>query len=222
MWCGYPQEYLVSLHKRYLSFLIPNSRYFTDRQAWVGGFYELSLQIRPHSDEKLFEALKTLWQHPALEGCYLKRDIEPVNQKRMAPSLPLESPERLYGLATLHSEERITCGSVILPDHLGSDWLDFYVPLGSLSTVYEVAAYPFDMDEVSSDTWQTPIDTWLWSIGSFIFQRAPFQLGLIGFEIFADISAEHIEENGIPTQRPIGYLWPVDGQLQYYPRNSKF
>ena len=51
--------------------------YFAPQNVWFGGFYELAIELGKSSDERLFEALKVLWQHSSLQGCYLKDDIEP-------------------------------------------------------------------------------------------------------------------------------------------------
>ena len=73
---------------------------FTLPYTWPGGSYELEIGLEDSSEENLQKALKVLWTHQALEGCYKAQEIEPFEQDRLDPSiniLPVEG--QLYGIA---------------------------------------------------------------------------------------------------------------------------
>src|SRR5258708_10623800 len=145
--------------------------YFTKNgYDWDGGFFELAIEIGPPSDDKLYSVLHTVWQHPTLEGCYLEPNLEPSAQERKAPSKSdIGSSKRLLGLATMANGKRIACGTILMREDNGSDWLDFFLPLGSLSEAYAVGAYPFG-DIESARIWQHPLDACLASIPLYVFQ----------------------------------------------------
>jgi hypothetical protein len=98
-------------------------------------------------------------------------------------------------------------------DYAGEDelsaayWISFYLPLGALSAVYAVGAYPFGpMDKVSE--WKAAVDSFLTQLARWTQRKAPFDLALVGFEIGSSaISPETIRANGIPTERDDGILW---------------
>jgi hypothetical protein len=199
--------------------------YFTKPDTWAGGHYELALEIGPSptSEELLFSALTALWQHPTLEGCYLDRETEPSDQQRISPSKEfLEAGSHLLGIASLPNGKRLACGTFLMREYDGSDWLTLYIPLGALHEAYpEVGGYPFG-DLESANLWQDPIEHWLASIGMFIFQSTPFSLGIMGQEVPVEWSVTDFEENGIPAKRWVGYLWPSEGKLGYFPRTDLY
>ena len=99
-------------------------------------------------------------------------------------------------------------------DESGIDWLDFYIPLGALETIYEVA-YPYDK---SWRVWAQPLDHWFADIGRWIHQEVPFQLGLIGEEVSGFTYASELATAGIPSDRMLPLLVPNDrGELDWYP-----
>jgi hypothetical protein len=197
--------------------------YFTKYGTWYGGFYELAIELGEPSDERLLDALKALWQHPSLEGCYLDSDKEPNEQKRVTPSKELLDRMHVYGLALLPDGHRVACGSCLIREDDGSDWLDFYLPTGALSDAYEIGGYPydypFDEADVAHREWQIPVDEWLKSIGEYVYSIVPYRLALIGFEVSGEAYASEIAEKGVPAERYIGYLWAEGSSLEWYPPN---
>ncbi len=194
--------------------------YFTPRNVWYGGFYELAIELGKPSDERLFEALKALWRSPSLQGCYLENDIEPSEQEQVLPSLELLNRMHIYGLARLPDGKQVACGSCIIREDDGSDWLDFYLPTAALGKVYDIDGYPVDKAGFAHRDWQFLVDEWLKDIGEHIFSIVPFNLGLIGFEVSGGAYAADILETGIPTERHIGYLWSEGELLKWYPPNT--
>jgi hypothetical protein len=194
--------------------------YFTPKNVWYGGFYELALELGEPSDERLFEALDALWQHPSVEGCYLENDVEPNEQKRVSPSPQLLNRMHIYGLARLPDGKQVACGSCIIREDDGSDWLDFYLPTGAVGEVYDIGGYPFDKAGFAHRDWQIPVDEWLKDIGKHIFSIVPFNLGLIGFEVSGEAYAADILKTGIPAERHIGYLLSENKLLKWYAPNT--
>jgi hypothetical protein len=193
---------------------------FTAEDTWHGGFYELAMQFGPRADRMLESGLQTIWRLPFLEGTYLRNDIEPAQQQRADPSLERQiEAVHLHGIATLPNGRRVACGTVVVREDEGDDWLDFYVPSGSLGTAYPVGAYPFDEAD-SSREWREPLESWLADIGNAVFAAAPFRLGLVGFEVSGAERVEHLAHSGVPNERGIGFLMPSGKKLEWCPTNQ--
>lgn len=190
------------------------------KDAWSGGSYELMLELGPHPYPRNARVLEALWSYPKLEGCYAVRDIEPDQQTQIPYQ---ECGDECYGVATLAPSQRVACRASILEDLEGSDWLDLTIDLGALGSVYPVGGFPFaDMENARS--WQEPFDKWLAAIGHYIYSLVPFSYGFVGFELDYGLNgsprnAAEIRKQGIPLDRYAGYLFPVDGQLEWYPAN---
>jgi len=199
------------------------SQYFTKPDTWNGGFYVLAIEINPPSDSHLISVLRSIWQQPKLQGCYLDRKEDPPNQGRINPEvLTLETPSlqtHLYGIATLPNGCRVACGTCFIREIDGSDWLVFYLPMGALAQGYNVGGYPFGPHDDSHKEWQEPIDDWLACIGKSVYEIQSFSLGLMGYEVSGETYANEISVEGIPQKRAFGYLWPSGSELEYYPSN---
>jgi hypothetical protein len=202
--------------------------YFTNKDSWSGGYYELAIELGEHSDEhsdeRLTAAMKALWSYPLLKGVYLQRDKETFEQQRILThdiTVKLAEQSNLQGLATLPNNMQVACGTVDIREEEGSDWLVFYIPLGALSEVYPVGGYPFQPagDETFCKLWQVPIDLWLVDVGKYVFNVVDFRLGLVGFDVSGRSYAHELLETGIPEQRYEGYLWPKIDELRWYPPN---
>jgi len=192
---------------------------FTER-VWLGGFYELALEYEPWSESLLEKALQRIWEFPDLQGCYLEPDVEPSHQVRVAPSLAmLDENGHLRGTATLLDGREVACGTYLVREEQGPAWVSLYLPMGTLATVYEVGAYPFEHTG-SSRSWREPLEKRLAAVGEFVFSKVPFRLGLVGFEVSGMISAGDLALAGIPEKRSVGYLYVTDHHLSWYPTNQ--
>jgi hypothetical protein len=193
---------------------------FTAEETWRGGLYELAMEYAGGSDALLDAALRALWDVPGLQGCWLRRDAEPASQPRVAPALAgLVAGGHLLGMATLPNGQRVACGTFLVREDQGSDWLGFYVPVGAVGRVYDVGGYPFD-GGLHSRAWREPVETWLAEIGRAVFAAAPFLLGVVGFEVSATVTAQDLSAQGLPAQRLDGYLLPAGDKLTFYPTNQ--
>jgi hypothetical protein len=101
----------------------------------------------------------------------------------------------------------------------GPDWLDFYLPMGSLAAIY---GSRFDIDARSRKRWQRSVDNWLAELGMYIFEAIPFSLGLIGHEVSGQVYAKQLARQAIPDVRYIGYLWPQNGKPEYFSMNRQY
>ena len=68
-----------------------------------------------------------------MNGCYVAHDVEPSQQPRLSPRLDT----RLLGVATLPDGEQVACGTFIVPEDDGPDWIGLYLPVGALASVYD-------------------------------------------------------------------------------------
>lgn len=197
---------------------------FTDGENWTGGFYELAVELGDRDDQRLDAAISAAWADPRLSGPFAARNREPGAQERVAPSLATHTAtDHLRGLAQLPIGRMVVCGSVIIREEGGTDWFDFYLPLGALSRAdSRVGAYPFGAtmtvgDQVATTdslVWRGPIDRWLATMAKRIFDVAPFRVGLIGWEMSGTTSAAEID--AVPDERYMTYLMPNDGDLAVY------
>lgn len=188
-----------------------------DGDGWLGGYYELAIELGYQSDDRLAAALAAIWDRSDLEGCYLRSNVEPSEQPQVPPWLPGEQGSNLYGIATLFNGRKVPCCTVVMREPSGTDWLDFCLPLGGLSRVLpRIGGYPFSGD--SGRNWRKPLDCWLAEIGQQLWEQVPFRLGLIGFEQSGMTDVEQLGD-GVPEERWIGYLWPQDAKLKYLPVN---
>lgn len=187
---------------------------------WSGGFYELALELGPGSDERLTETVEAIWSTPALDGCWNDRwSVRPTEENRVPCRVErFDEPGHLYGIATLPTGARCVCGTVIVRESDGPDWVDLYLPTGALERAdSRVGAYPFD-DPGASREWREPLDAWLASIASSVFSRVPFVLGLIGFEVSGAHYASELA-SGIPQDRFMGYLSPEETGIRFFAAN---
>lgn len=190
---------------------------FSD-DAWCGGFYELALEYPGGDSAPVVAGLHAVWGLPVLDGCYLERAEELNAQHRVDFSSALDWQNHIQGIATLEGNRKTACGTCCVPEDGGSNWLVFYLPMGSLGNVLPVHAFPFDT--LDHDNWRVPLDCWLAQLGQTVFLHAPFLLGLVGFECSGEACAADLARSGIPSSRQSGLLVPSDAGLTFYPRTQ--
>lgn len=196
-------------------------RLFTPDDTWSGGHYELALELGPPSMQRLRAAIGALWKYPDLTGCFLDRNREPDQQPRVTPDYYEGEPHfHCLGVARLPNGRSIACGTCVVREPEGSDWLDFYLPLAALGTAYPVGAFPFEDDRTAAEVWRNPIEDWLVDIGRAVGQIVSYRIGLIGWEASGGDYADEVSARGIPAERWMGYLWPVGDRIEYHPRNQ--
>ena len=192
-------------------------RVFTGGETWTGGFYELALEYERDSGG-VVDGLNALWKLEDIEGCYLDSAVEPTDQPRRTFEPSLLAAGHLYGVASCPGGLQIACGSCTVEEADGSDWLVFYLPMSALGRVYPVGGFPFDAAD--HESWRAPLDNWLVEVARRVFSRAPFALGLVGFETSGDVHAADLVASGLPAKRHHGLLVPVTGRIGWHPRTE--
>jgi hypothetical protein len=196
---------------------------FTCAENWLGGGYELALQLGSRhaadADGKLLRALAAVWQDPNLDGCYRDGWTEPEEQPRVQPvPVDLDEPGHLYGRARLPAGTWVVCKTWVSRQSGagGVDWLGLSIPIGALGTADErVGAFPYP-EKVTSRSWREPLDQWLAAVAFEVRALVEFEVGLIGEEASAPGDPFYGEP---PTERGIGYVIPTAGAARYLPTN---
>lgn len=192
---------------------------FTLPEVWLGGHFELAMEVGETSNNRLFAVLDSVWSHSALYGCYLASNKEPHEQEKVKPLQKHIQSYHLLGIATLPNGNQVACGTHSVREDSGIDWLTLYIPMSALSTAYNVGGYPFDKDITEHLEWINLIEFWLAEIAQYVYSLANFKLALIGLEISGLDYSSKVIEKGVPSKRGPGYLWEVNNELKYYRSN---
>jgi hypothetical protein len=191
---------------------------FTAPGAWSGGFYTLALEYELfdlHTDD----AVRRLWQHPALEGCYASRDQEPEDQPRI-PAEFNDPRTHLYGVATLPGGAKVPCGCLLWLFGEHPDWIELYIPMAALEKVYPTGAFPYEGP--AGEAWQQEVDDWFAVIARHVYRGYPFQMAAIGFEVNTpDLSAAKVRSEGMKAFGVSSYLLPSEKGLAWHPVSRK-
>jgi hypothetical protein len=182
-------------------------------ENWYGGFYELAINLGPHDDARLEEALVAVWSSAAVDGC-LARTQDPLHRSVPCSLDSLEQHGHLRGVVTCPDGGRVVCGVWVVREDDGDDWLDFALPLGALERDPRVGAFPFGDDGGAvSREWREPLDSWLGDVGASVYQRVPFGYAAIGFEASGLSLVELV--GGSDRYWPV--LRPTNGGLELLP-----
>ena len=151
-----------------------------DPEIWLGGHYELSIEYHPSGDSlKLNNALETLYKSGLFNGMWAeKRDY-------LKSSVPLpitiedESVQLFYGTLSLSKDHELPCEISVIRIRGESDWLDISIPQGILEETFPYT-YPLTLEE---NPWLSGVIEMYAKLAESIFQRAPFNLAMIGEEV---------------------------------------
>ena len=188
---------------------------FTQSDAWYGGFFELTFELPLETKSLANVILEKLWSTPSLNGCYLKKDIEPEQQEKLSP-IEFQNDGHWYGAANLPNGKQSCCGSFLMDYENDGCWITFYIPIGSLSNAYNTGSYPFNSGTQDVFNWMTEINDWLVNIARQVYPLSKFELGIIGFEVdLFEIKKKLVK--GIPDKRWDGLLVPREDQLLWFP-----
>jgi hypothetical protein len=192
---------------------------FTLPHVWSGGHYELELCLGAPSDENILAALRALWQPPDLEGPYADRDKEPGDQRLIDDLAELD---HLFGIARFRGV-RVPCATFVRrneDDHgrRRRDFLSLCFPLGALSLVFPVGAYPF-ADWDAAPGWRAEVDAWFVQFLTSRRQSLTFEFGLIGFELNAPTEdlIQVYKAGTIPSERDDGVVFNRGGTVTWHP-----
>ena len=101
---------------------------FTAPDTWVGGLYELVLELPERKDVCVAQALSSIWKLPGIAGCYLSREVEPEAQVQVSPS-EIPHQRHVYGYAQLANAKKCACGTYVTDFDNDGFWVSFYLPL---------------------------------------------------------------------------------------------
>ncbi|MFI6808755.1 hypothetical protein ACIBO6_27695 [Streptomyces luteogriseus] len=192
-----------------------NPAAFRDQTNWSGGFYELAIEVGSTEDAAIQAVLSALWSAAGVRGSFAFTDREPEDQETVPCTVSsLTAYGHLHGQVLLPTGQLAVCGAVaIRGGDDSSDWLDFYVPAGALDKtgIPYWDGRPFYRSAV--------MDDWLAGVGTETFERAPFSLGVIGWEVSGCTDAATLAGR-LPDERGIGYLLPQEDGLLYGSAND--
>jgi hypothetical protein len=173
------------------------------------------LELPDRSDACIGTALSSIWRLPALTGCYLRRDVEPDAQNKVAASdVPHEG--HVYGYAQLPNGKSCACGTYISDFDVDGVWVALYFPLGSLGRAYYLGGYPFGDWNPTIESSFVAVNTWLKNLAESTYEDFHFVFGVIGFESgFEELKKKALA--GIPETRSEGFLVPEKEILSWYP-----
>lgn len=195
--------------------LMSNPASFRDQTNWSNGYYELAIEVGSADDAQIQAVLSALWSVADVQGCFGNSDREPQEQDPVPCTVAsLSEYGHLHGQVRLPTGQLAVCGCLVIRGgDESSDWLDFYVPVGALEKA-GIAYWDGRPFFRSAD-----MDDWLAAIGTETFKRAPFSLGVIGFEVSGCTDASAMEGR-LPEERDIGYLLPQGEVLHYGAANT--
>ncbi|MFF5313714.1 hypothetical protein [Streptomyces massasporeus] len=192
-----------------------NPAAFRDRTNWAGGFYELAIEVGSTEDAAIQAVLGAVWSAAGARGSFAFTDREPAEQEPVPCTVAsLTAYGHLHGQLLLPTGQLAVCGAVaIRGGDDTSDWLDFYVPAGALDKagIPYWDGRPFHRSAV--------LDDWQAGVGTAAFERAPFSLGVIGWEVSGCTDAATLAGR-LPQERGIGYLLPQEEGLLYGAAND--
>jgi hypothetical protein len=162
---------------------------------WHGGYYELTIKLGEHDDERLDSALKALWGAAGLPEAF-RRDTG-TSARVSADSVLAGS---LNTVATIPGLGATLCSVLVVREatydagttQYGADWLDLCLPLGALGNLdRRVGAFPLDShagafpggDPVCSQGWREPIEGWFTVVAAAVFDTVRFAHAVTGHEV---------------------------------------
>jgi hypothetical protein len=129
-----------------------------DREAWIGGFYELAIQLGPRDDARLGLAVRVLAEAASIKGPWHVQ-WEPDKAQAADWTVAERSWGQLRGLVALPGGQHVICSVIAVREEDGDDWLLLGIPIEALGRVDAwIGGYPFEPDDNASLAWRQPID----------------------------------------------------------------
>ncbi|PSK92392.1 hypothetical protein CLV30_1327 [Haloactinopolyspora alba] len=180
---------------------------------WLGGGYQLAIEVGERDDDRLQATLVALWRAAGVDGCRARGDGGGFSAVPCTRT-QLEATGLLAGVAALPRGTRVVCAARAVRHDSGTDWLVFFVPTGALERA-EPRSAAFGFRGGDSLLWRRPLDRWLAEIGRQLYAAVPFRLGLIGPDVVGMTAAWKLAGT-VPPERWAGYLVPTGADLAYY------
>jgi hypothetical protein len=194
-------------------------RCFTIPGVWAGGHHQLKICLGSPSDARINEALASVWESYLLKGPYQERDEEPPDQPRVSPI-----DDHLFGMAQI-SGSRLPFGAFVIreEDQRGNrlaDFVDLYLPLGGLATIYPIGSYSFGSIQAAK-TWRPEVDAWFVHFLRGLNRPFAFQIGVVGFEVqMTAATAPGWMSTLTAGERLDGIILPGNEGVEWHPPTS--
>ena len=108
------------------------------------------------------------------------RNREPHEQPRVVQSEAIK--DHHLGVLSLPNGNKLACRCFVFHMEYEPDWLEFFLPLGSIGRFYSTGGFPFGPSAGYTD-WQREIDLALVEVARHLYRQVPFRAGLIDFEV---------------------------------------
>lgn len=179
---------------------------FSNDEWRCGSYYELAIELGPHSDERLLAALRAVLAMPEMEVARTSEsevvDGESIERDFMASG-------HVYGETTV-AGRRVPWGICSVREEPEPDWFDVYFPLTSLPAEWGIT----EMYTPEPNPNERALDALLLDVAAKVFEAAPFQLGLIGGEVSGYAYASEFDEEPPKPGPGLIYLWRTGGELR--------
>ncbi len=165
---------------------------FTIPENWWGGFYELALELGPSENNSfIYEVISFLWGQEKIVGPFDNNDIDIAKQNLIENPKPEE--RHYYGILNLSDTIILGCGTYVVKEENGSDWILLYVP-GNMAFKY------LGGKTRNSDLFKQDLEILLHffqEIAVKIYRQCGFKLGLIGYEVSGELYADTLTEGDL-------------------------
>lgn len=185
---------------------MPDPTAFTDRANWAGSCYELAVRLAPGADAAA--AVRAVWAHPDLTGCYLDNVAAPGDQRRLAPAdLHLPGAADVFGWAGTPAGRMVCATHVVGGGHRGAaDRVDVCLPVGALERLVPSLRHPID-GYAQNRSWREPVDVWLATVADALARAVPFTVACTGEDV-ADADLALDADGTPPADRGVSVLVP--------------
>jgi hypothetical protein len=165
---------------------------YQNKDSWIGGYYELAIELHPAGDtNRLINFLKILCGFDEINELY-ESELDYKVKTTGGPNSFDETSYRLY--TTLNLPDKTIIGAIIIILRMEgeSDWISLSIPIGMLNKLYPIN-YGTDFSiSYKFNDWQKSFDQYLISIAEKLYIHEPFNLGIIGWEVLAEINQNEI------------------------------
>ena len=195
-------------------------KFFTDKESWSGGYFELYLYFPKSDIQKINKVIKIISELPNFEGFYDCREKEPWEQEKIKPNIIDPEGGRYYSVFTLPNHKKVPCQ--VSTYHTQNNYsLLLIISHGSLNKFgnYPLGPYPF-YDGRNHKKWIEELTPLYFNIAKKIFENIQFSLGFTGLITGYEIDEiSKINKDNLPKERYNGYLINEDGKLLIFPPN---
>jgi hypothetical protein len=186
-------------------------RLFTEPDTWNGGEIELLCAMGTATDELRQKCMAAIWSWPDVRGPYERSDREPSEQ----PVSAWSASQARYGVGILPGHLGEVAFQVSTVEDQDGLWVYAGSPLGSLSRVFPVGAFPFG--EPNVEQWEHIVYAWLFELAEHLATTVPFDRAVIGWLTTAEV--DELAAKQVPEKRFHGYVVRSEHRLVYYPPN---